>query len=97
MQDELQGHASVRKGLIVIVNEDASSESKLLSDALTTFLKVKRATILQDVKGFPVSLTIYTADSGIVVTFKKIASGIEMGPRLVIKNLVWSTIRDGYG
>ncbi|MCJ7632204.1 hypothetical protein MUP77_07390 [Candidatus Bathyarchaeota archaeon] len=97
LQDELQGHASVRKGLIAMVNEDASSESKLLSDALTTFLQVKRATIRQDLKGFPVSLTIYKADSGIVVTFKKIASGIEMGPRLVIKNLVWSTIRNSYG
>lgn len=89
LQDELRGHVSAKKGLVAMVSEESSSESKLLTDALTTFLEVKKATTQLEVEGFSTYLTIYTSDSRTVVTFKKADNGMEIGPRLVVKDLIW--------
>lgn len=94
IQDELYGHAPVRGRLIATVPEEAKPELRRFGEALTNFLQIPLATREQDTTGSAASMVFDdTERSETVVTFTRLPSGAEIGPRLIVKNLIWSDRR----
>jgi hypothetical protein len=90
LQDELHGRFSVRGKLIATVHEEAQLELRRLSEALADFLRIPLTTREADAKGFSASLAFDVEGSKAVMTFKRSPSDTEIGPRLIVKNLIWS-------
>jgi rRNA maturation protein Rpf1 len=90
LQDELQGRIPFRGRLTAIMNEEASLELKNIGTSLANFLRISLVTSEQDAVDSAMGLIIEADKAGIIITFKKLPSRIEIGPRLVVKNLVWS-------
>jgi len=88
-QDEIYGRASVGGKPIATVPENAP-ELRRFSEALANFLQIPLVTSERDVKKFSAGLVFDAEESKAVVTFRRPHDGMEIGPRLTIKNLIWS-------
>jgi len=79
--------------MIAIIPEKTAPELRCFSEALAGFLRIPLATKEVDMKGFSTSLVFNAEESRVVVSFKRFHSDTEIGPRLVVKNLIWSDRR----
>ena len=95
LQDEFHGPTSVRGKLIATVPEKAAPELRRFSEALASFLQIPLVTAERDLREFSASLVFDVEGSKAVVTLKRPPVGTEIGPRLIIKNLIWSDKKNG--
>lgn len=89
-QNELQGRVHVKKRLVIIKPQVDALELKHLSESLSTFLDIPLVERGQAVKDFEIGMTFGKMDSRLAMSFESLSENIEIGPRLVIRNLVWS-------
>jgi hypothetical protein len=88
-QNELKGRVLVKK-LTLVAPEIDCMELKHLSESLSTFLSVPLVEREQAVKDSKIGMIFSEMDSHMTMSFESLSDKIEIGPRLVIKNLVWS-------
>ena len=93
LQEELNGRGSVKGRLLAILPEDADPELKRFGEALAGFLRILLETKLE-AKGASGALVLgRTSESRVSMTFERLSDGAEIGPRLIVKNLVWTERR----
>jgi rRNA maturation protein Rpf1 len=93
LQEEIDGNTSVRN-IVAKMNFEGDSELKLFSKALTNFFRVQLVDQEHSEEDSLGCLIFDRTTSGIVVTFMSLPNGAEIGPRLVVKNLIWSLLRE---
>jgi len=93
IQDELHGRASIRNKLVATIPGDAPIELRRLSEALASFLRIPLVTTEHEVKGVSGRLVFEEEESSPIVTFERPPDGTEIGPRLIIKDLIWTDKR----
>jgi hypothetical protein len=80
----------VKKRLVIVKPQVDGLELGHLSESLSTFLDIPLAEREQAVKDFEIGMIFGKMDSRLAMSFEILSDNIEIGPRLVIRNLVWS-------
>ena len=89
-QNELRGRVLVKKKLALVKPQIVCLELKHLSESLSTFLNIPLVEREQAKKASKVGMIFGQIDSQLTMSFESLSDNIEIGPRLVIKNLAWS-------
>jgi U3 small nucleolar ribonucleoprotein protein IMP4 len=89
-QNELQGRIHETKRLVIVKPQVDGQELKHLSESLSTFLDTPLVEREQAVKDFEIGMTFGKTNSHLAMSFEILSNNTEIGPRLVIKNLIWS-------
>ena len=89
-QNELQGRVLVKNKLALVKPEIDCMELKHLSESLSTFLSIPLVEREQAAKASRIGMIFSETDSHMTMSFESLSDNTEIGPRLVIKNLVWS-------
>jgi rRNA maturation protein Rpf1 len=89
-QNELQGRVHEMKRLVIVKPQVNEQELSHLSESLATFLDTPLVEREQAVKDSEIGMTFGKTDSHLTMSFRVLSDNIEIGPRLVIKNLIWS-------
>jgi rRNA maturation protein Rpf1 len=89
-QNELQGRVYAKKRLVIVKPQVDGLELKHLSESLSAFLDIPLVEREQAVKDFEIGMTFGKTDSRLALSFEILSDNTEIGPRLVIRNLVWS-------
>ena len=89
-QKELQGRILVKDSLALVRPETECKELKQLSEVLSKFLNAPLIKKEKAKELSKVGMVFDKVDSRMIVTFKSLSDNTEIGPRLVIKYLLWS-------
>ena len=89
-QNELQGRIHETKRLVIVKPQVDGEELTHLSESLSTFLDTPLVEREQAVKDFEIGMTFGKINSHLAMSFEILSNNTEIGPRLVIKNLIWS-------
>jgi rRNA maturation protein Rpf1 len=89
-QNELQGRVLVKNKLTLVKPGSDFMELKHLSECLSTFLSIPLVDREQAASVSRIGMIFSEINSHMTMSFESLLNNIEIGPRLVIKNLVWS-------
>ncbi len=89
-QNELHGPVPAKKRLALVEPQIDCMELKHLSESLSAFLGMPLLEREEAMKAAKIAMIFSETDSHLTMSFESLSDKIEIGPRLVIKNLIWS-------